>query len=55
VALAALVGGTGNPYGASATGTKNCVSEPELAGARYLGKRVDTVADWVLNGRTAKV
>lgn len=41
----------GNPYGASATGTDNGVTEPELAGARYMGKRVATVAQWVTAGR----
>lgn len=41
----------GNPYGASATGTEKGVSEGELSGARYMGKRVATVAGWVLAGR----
>lgn len=45
----------GNPYGASATGTDHGVTEQELAGARYLGKRVSTVAEWVTSGRTARV
>jgi NAD(P)H dehydrogenase (quinone) len=45
----------GNPYGASATGTEQGLTEQELAGARHLGKRVATVAEWVTSGRAAKV
>jgi NAD(P)H dehydrogenase (quinone) len=45
----------GNPYGASATGTDKGVSEQELAGARYMGKRVATVAGWVMSGKGARV
>jgi NAD(P)H dehydrogenase (quinone) len=41
----------GNPYGASATGTDKGVTEAELAGARYMGKRVATVAGWIAAGR----
>lgn len=45
----------GNPYGASATGTDKGVGDHELAGARYLGKRVATVAAWIGAGRGARV
>lgn len=45
----------GNPYGASATGTDNGVTEQELAGARYMGRRVATVAGWVKSGSEARV
>jgi NAD(P)H dehydrogenase (quinone) len=42
----------GNPYGASATGTNDAkLTDQELAAARYLGKRVTTVAGWLLAGR----
>lgn len=40
----------GNPYGASAT---RGPSDEELAAARHMGKRVATVAGWVLSGRNA--
>lgn len=46
----------GNPYGASATGTENgTISGEEMTAARYLGKRVATVAQWVHAGRAARV
>ena len=45
----------GNPYGASATGTDNGVTEQELAGARYMGRRVATVAGRVKSGSEARV
>lgn len=45
----------GNPYGASATGTETGPTEHELVGARYLGRRVATVAEWVGSGRAARV
>lgn len=42
----------GNPYGASATGTNDArLTDAELDGARYLGKRVTTVAQWLLAGK----
>ncbi|HEY8346824.1 MAG TPA: NAD(P)H:quinone oxidoreductase [Symbiobacteriaceae bacterium] len=44
----------GNPYGASATSTEQGVSEQALEAARHLGKRVATVAGWVLAGRGAQ-
>lgn len=47
----ATFGAGGNPYGASATGTDNGPTEAELAGARYMGQRVATVAGWVNKGR----
>lgn len=40
----------GNPYGASAT---RGPSNEEFAAARHMGKRVATVAGWVLSGRSA--
>ncbi|MGE5674386.1 MAG: NAD(P)H:quinone oxidoreductase [Mycobacterium leprae] len=45
----------GNPYGASAVGTDHGISQQELEGARYLGKRVATVAQWVTAGRGVTV
>jgi NAD(P)H dehydrogenase (quinone) len=43
----------GNPYGASATGSEAGPGQNELDGARYMGKRVATVATWLLAGRNA--
>lgn len=43
----------GNPYGASATGTAQGVTDAERAAARYLGQRVTTVAGWVAACRGA--
>jgi len=43
----------GNPYGASALGTEQGVSEAELTAARHLGERVATVAGWVTAGKAA--
>ncbi len=48
----AVFGAGGNPYGASAIGTKQGPTEQELAGGRHLGNRVVTVAKWMKSGRT---
>lgn len=48
----AVFGAGGNPYGASSTKDPD---EGELGGARHLGHRVTTVAEWVTAGRGAKV
>lgn len=43
----------GNPYGVSATVSADGIPDAVLAGARYVGKRVATVAAWILTGREA--
>lgn len=47
----------GNPYGVSATAGESGqeISPATLKAARYLGKRVATVAKWLKQGRTAGV
>jgi NAD(P)H dehydrogenase (quinone) len=44
----ALFAAGGNPYGSSAT---NMPQEAELVGAQVMGKRVATVAGWILAGK----
>lgn len=50
----AVAGAGGNPYGASATGTDQGVTEQELEAGRHLGKRVATVAQSIMAGRAAR-
>ncbi len=48
----AVAAGGGNPYGTSAT---NDPGDNEVAAARYQGKRVATIAQWVAVGKGARV
>ena len=47
----------GNPYGVSVTAAEpnETLSDSALAAARYLGRRVATVATWIEAGRMARV